>query len=68
MTKGPYQLIQEVLIYDDGSDLEDIDELYDFAEKWEGLVKIIKLHQKLGIIGKLVHTTIYNLQSHSPED
>ena len=27
ITAGPYQLIEEILIYDDGSDLEDIDEL-----------------------------------------
>ena len=62
MTKGPYQLIQEVLIYDDGSDLEDIDEFYDFAEKWEGLVKIIKHHQKLGIIGILIHNNYLQSQ------
>ena len=50
ITAGPYQLIQEILIYDDGSDVEDIDELYDFAERWEGLVKIVRLEMQVGNI------------------
>ena len=37
MTAGPYKLIYEVLLIDDGSDEENLDLLYDFADRWEGL-------------------------------
>ena len=37
MTAGPYKLIYEVLLIDDGSDEENLDPLYDFADRWEGL-------------------------------
>ena len=37
MTAGPYKLIYEVLLIDDGSNEENLDPLYDFADRWEGL-------------------------------
>ena len=37
MSAGPYKLIYEVLLIDDGSEGDNIDPLYDFADRWEGL-------------------------------
>ena len=39
MSAGPYKLIYEVLLIDDGSKEENLDPLYDFADRWEGLGK-----------------------------
>ena len=37
MSSGPYKLIYEVLLIDDGSKEKNLDPLYDFADRWEGL-------------------------------
>ena len=39
MSSGPYKLIYEVLLIDDGSKEENLDPLYDFADRWEGLAE-----------------------------
>ena len=39
MSSGPYKLIYEVLLIDDGSEEENLDPLYDFADRWEGLAE-----------------------------
>ena len=43
MTAGPYKLIYEVLLIDDGSNEENLDPLYDFADRWEGLGLVLVL-------------------------
>ena len=38
MSAGPYKLIYEVLLIDDGSKDENLDPLYDFADRWKDWV------------------------------
>ena len=44
MSAGPYKLIYEVLLIADVSKEENIDPLYDFGDRWEGLGLIDKIN------------------------